>query len=598
MRRPERIDGYAPIEDYAAIGDGRALALVALDGSIDWLCLPSLDAPPVLSALLDAERGGSFVLRPSGDFEAERRYVDDSNLLETIFATTSGTVKVTEALLMDGSAILPWTELVRKVECIEGEVELEWSLTARPRWGTVETKAQIRENVALVEWDDDAIAVLSYDCGVARTKGGDLHGTFTVEESRAAILAALYFNDAPYAVPPRGELEARLDRTRQYWETYTREIPYHGPWTSAVRRSVLAQRLLTFDETGAIAAAATTSLPERIGGDNTYDYRYSWVRDTSLALESLLAVRLSVECQRSLDWLLEISRADKVQPMYTLRGEAELPREDIDFHGWRGSRPVRVGNDAEDQLQLGTYADIIDAAYRFCGAGHLLDDRTAQRCAELADDVCKLWQRDDAGIWERDPHPYTESKIAAWAALDHAIELAGQKRLPGDHVKTWKQSRAEIRSFVEDQCWSDSRGAYVMYPGSDELDASVLLAPRFGIFEPDDERFAATVEALRRELAVGPFLYRTTGDIGSEGCFLACSFWLVDALARGDRIDEARALMEELLPAANETGLYSEQIDPRSRAFLGNFPQALTHLSLILAAVSVMRAERARLRRR
>ena len=594
MRAPQRIDGYAPIADYALIGDGRSLALVALDGAIDWLCLPDLDAPPVLAALLDARQGGRFVLRPTAEFEARRSYADDSNVLETIYSTASGTVKVTEAFLMDSGRLLPWSELVRKVECVEGEVELEWRLEARPRWGRVQPTTDVRDGVALVEWDEDAIAVLTYDCGKAKTDGPDVHGRFTVEEPGTALLAALYYDNAPYTVPQRAELEVRLERTRAYWQTYTREIPYDGPWRDAVRRSVLAQRLLTFEPTGAIAAAATTSLPERLGGDRNWDYRYSWVRDTSLALESLLAVRLSVECQRSLAWVIEASqRSDELQPMYTLRGEPDLPRENIDYEGYRGSLPVRVGNDAEGQLQLGGYADILDAAYRFCGAGHVLDPASAATCAQRATEVCELWQRDDAGIWEIDPHPYTESKIACWAALDHAIELAENGRVPGDELKRWRQSRSAIREWIEEHCWSEERGAYVLYAGSDELDASILLGARFGYFQPGDERFRSTIDAIRRDLAEGPFVYRTTGLRGVEGCFLACSFWLVDALAREGRLDDARPLMEELLAAGNDVGLYAEEIDPETGEHLGNFPQALTHLSLILAAVSVMRAERA-----
>ncbi|HZT16911.1 MAG TPA: glycoside hydrolase family 15 protein [Gaiellaceae bacterium] len=593
MRTPERQSGYAPIADYAAIGDGRCLALVAPDGAIDWLCLPELDAPPVLWRLLHANGGGFFVLQPREDFGVERRYTDDSNLLETVFSTSSGTVKVTDGLLTDGGALLPWTELVRKIETIEGEVELEWRLEARPRWGQVEAKASIREDVAFVEWEDDAIAILTYGCGKPRTHGADVSGRFTAGRGEAWLLALLYFHDIPYGLPPRAELEGRLSRTRTYWQTYAREIPYDGPWRGAVRRSVLAQRMLTHSRTGAIAAAPTTSLPERIGGDRNWDYRFSWVRDTSLALESLLAVRLSVECERSLAWVLEASgRGDLMQPMYTLHGEPDLPREDVDVEGYLGSKPVRVGNDAQDQLQLGCYGDVVDAAFRFCEAGHFLDPASAKRVAELADDVCELWQREDAGIWELDPRPYTQSKMACWAALDHALDLADKDRIPADGAKRWRQEREAIREWVESNCWSDDRQAYVMCAGSRELDASVLLAARWGYADPNGERFSATVETLRRELAVGPFMYRTTELRGQEGCFLACSFWLVDAYARAGRTGEARELMEELLDAGSDVGLFAEQIDPDSRAFLGNTPQALTHLSLILAAVSVMRAER------
>jgi GH15 family glucan-1,4-alpha-glucosidase len=599
VRAPTRIDGYAPIRDYAAIGDGRSLGLVALDGAMDWLCLPTLDSPPVLAGLLDPERGGSFVLRPKGEFLVERRYGDDSNVLETVYTTASGTVKVVEAFLTDGGALLPWTEIVRKVETISGSVEMEWRLSARPRWGREEVTTALRDDVALVEWDGDAIAVLSYDCGETKLDGADVHGSFTAEDPATSMLAALYFDDAPYAIPPLGELEARLERTRAYWETYTREIPYDGPWRAEVRRSVLAQRLLTFAPTGAIAAAATTSLPERVGGDRNWDYRFSWVRDTALALESLLAVRLTVECQRSLAWVVEASsQQDELQPMYTLETQPKLPRENVDIAGYRGSRPVRVGNDAQDQLQLGGYADILDAAWRFCHHGNVLDARSAERCGDLADDVCDLWTRDDAGIWEIDPMPYTHSKLACWIALDRAIDLAENGRVRDDGLKRWRRSRDEIRDFIESNCWSDERNAYVSFPGTTDLDASVLLAARSHYFDDDFTRLDATIETIRRELGRGPFLYRTTSLAREEGCFLACSFWLVDALARRGRIDEARELMDELLEAANDVGLYAEEIDPDTREHLGNFPQALTHLSLILAAVSVMRAERALPRRR
>ena len=593
MRRPERTNGYAPIEDYASIGDGRVLALVALDGAIDWLCVPELDAPPIFSSLLDPEDGGRFVLQPTGEFEVERWYVDDANILETVFSTSTGTVKVTDALLLDGGALLPWTALVRRVECLEGKVELHWLLQVRPRWGKTEAHAEMRENVTLVEWETDAVALLNYECGEPKLKGPDARGTFEVEAPHSAMLAALYFNDEPYAVPPRNELEELLGRTRTYWQTYARGIPYDGPWRHQVRRAVLAQRLLTHDATGAIAAAATTSLPEKIGGDRNWDYRFSWVRDTSLALESLLAVQLSVECQRSLDWVLDASRqGDELQPMYTLRGDPKLPREDIDVPGYRGSQPVRVGNDAQDQLQLGSYADVIDAAYRFCTHGHILDPRSAKQIAHLADEVVRLWPREDSGIWEIDPAQYTQSNIAAWSALEHAIALADDGRVPDDNVKEWKREQKKIAEWIESEGWSEERGAYVMKAGSDALDASVLLAARWGYADGDSERFASTIDVIRRELSHGPFLWRTTELRGKEGCFLACSFWLVDALARCHRVDEARELMEQLLPAANDVGLYSEQIDPETGAALGNTPQALTHLSLILAAVSVMRAER------
>jgi GH15 family glucan-1,4-alpha-glucosidase len=597
VRRPTRIDGYAPIGDYAAIGDGRTVALVALDGSIDWLCLPEFDAPAVFAALLDPRRGGRFELHPTGEFGVERRYGDDSNVLQTVFATSSGAAKVSDAFLMDEGALIPWLELVRHVECLTGEIELRWRVTPRPRWGEADASFRKAGAVGIVEWGEEGLLLCSYDAGTPRRRGESFHGSFRLESGESALLALLHFEDEPYALPPRSELEVRLGETTRYWADYARQIPYDGPWRSEVRRSVLAQRLLSYAPTGAIAAAATTSLPENLGGPKNWDYRFSWIRDTALALESLLAVRLTVECHRAFTWLLHASESThpRLQPMYALDGEPELPRVDLDLAGYRGSQPVRVGNDAQGQLQLGNFADFLDVAYRYCGSGHLLDVRTAGRCVELADRVCEIWKRPDSGIWELDEQLYTQSKMGCWTTLNHAATLAERGDLPDDHVKRWRSVCREIRAWVEEHCWSEERRAYVFHAGSSELDASVLLAARWQYFAADDPRFGATVDAIRDELSEGPFLYRYSSARGSEGCFLACSFWLVNALARCGRVEEARALMDEVLSAGNDVGLFSEQIDPKTGALLGNFPQALTHLSLILAAVSVMRAERAAL---
>jgi GH15 family glucan-1,4-alpha-glucosidase len=597
VRRPTRTDGYAAIGDYALIGDGRGAALVALDGSIDWLCLPELDAPPVLAALLDPERGGSFELQPTTTFGVERRYADDSNVLETVFATKDGAVRVRDAFGMDEGALVPWRELIRQVTCVSGRVELRFRLTPRPRWAAADATFRDDQGAGIAEWDEDALILCSHGAGEVKRRGDAFEGRFALENGESALLVLQHYRDEPYALPTRSELELRLESTNTYWADYTRGIPYEGPWRPAVRRAVLAQRLLTYAPTGAIAAAATTSLPERVGGSKNWDYRFSWVRDTALALESLLDVRLTVECHRSFAWLRRASESThpRLQPMYRLDGSPDLPREDVDFTGWRGSTPVRVGNDAQGQLQLGNYADFLDVALRYCHAGHLLDERTCLRCAELADRICEVWQEPDAGIWELDPEHYTQSKMAAWVTLDHAATLAAEGTLPKENRKTWERARDEIRAWVEERCWAEDRGAYVFYPGSAELDASVLLAARWGYHQADDPRFLRTIEAIRAELAEGPFLYRYSSARGDEGCFLACSFWLVDALARSDRPGEARELMDELVTAANDVGLYSEQIDPRTRDLLGNVPQALTHLSLILAAVSVMRAERATL---
>lgn len=597
MREPARPDGFAPIGDYAIVGDGAAAALVALDGSIDWLCLPELDAPPVFARLVDPKDGGSFELHPKQRFGVERRYDDDSNVLETVFATSQGAAKVRDAFGLDEGSMLPWRELIRRIECVSGRIEFRWKLSARPRWGKADATFRSRNGAGLIEWDDEALILCSYNAGEVRRRRDVFEGSFALEAGESAMLVLQHHVDEPYALPPRSELELRIERTSRYWSDYTTGIPYDGPWRAAVRRAVLAQRLLTYAKTGAIAAAATTSLPEQVGGQRNWDYRFSWIRDTALALESLLDVRLTVECHRAFAWLLHASEHThpRLQPMYALDATADLPRLDVDVRGWRDSRPVRVGNDAQDQVQLGNYADFLDVALRYCHAGHLLDGRTQKRCVEIADRVCQIWKKPDSGIWELDPKQYTQSKMSCWVTLDHALTLAEQGHLPKDGTKRWRRVRGEVRAWVEKNCWSEERRAYTFYAGSKQLDASVLLAARWGYHAADDPRFLSTIDAIQADLAEGPFLYRYSSMRGVEGCFLACSFWLVDALARAGRVGEARSLMEELLGAANDVGLYSEQIDPVTRELLGNMPQALTHLSVILAAVSVMRAERAAL---
>ncbi|HVS86331.1 MAG TPA: glycoside hydrolase family 15 protein [Gaiellaceae bacterium] len=586
---PLRIDGYAPIGAYAAIGDGRTAALVALDGSIDWLCAPRVDSPSVFAALVDADRGGCFLLRPEGAHRATRRYAERTNVLETTFESDGGTVVVTDALTLDGGRPPAWRELVRKVECTAGEARLSWTVEPRFGYGLEETSFQRRHGVVAACSGERAAIVLSHGAGDVDYSATTARGSFTLAEGESAVLALVLVDGAPWPAPGRDELERRLEETLAFWSDRWERIEYDGEWDAPVRRSVLALELLADAETGAMVAAPTMALPERIGGSRNFDYRYVWVRDAGFALDALLDVGLLPVSHRALDWLLRATEHThpRLQPLFDLHGSPDLPDDELPLHGYRGSQPVTLGNSAARQLQLGNFGDLLLAAWRYACRGNAIDPGTGRRLAEVADLVCEIWENDDAGIWELGQHrQYTSSKMSSWSCLEHALRLAELGLVPPGHADRWRSERKRIRAFVEERCWSEERRAYAFHAGSTDLDASVLLGRRLGFLDAEDERFRSTLDAILDELADGALVWRYSGMRGEEGAFLACSFWVVDALAAAGRVDEAAERMRDLVELANDVGLYSEEAGADGE-LLGNFPQALTHLSLILAARSL-----------
>ena len=589
-----RIGGYAPLRSYAAIGDGRTVALVAGDGSIDWLPLPELDSDSVFCAVLDAERGGLFALAPELPYTVERRYLPETNLLETVFSTSTGSVRVTDAMTVPSDGLGPLRELSRRVEGIAGSVAMSWRVEPRFGYAGAETSLGWRAGVPVATAGADAMAVCSFDAGTPEIAAGAIHGRFEAHEGSSTLIALCAAHQEPLVIPARAELEARLDTTVAVWREWSDGLTYAGPWREAVMRSALALKLLVHAPSGALAAAATTSLPEEIGGERNWDYRYCWVRDSAFMLNAFLGLSCAPEARAYFWWLMHASQLThpRLRVLYRLNGAARAPERSLPLEGYRGSRPVRVGNAAAGQRQLDTYGELLQTAWLYATTDHSMDRDIGRRLAEVADLVCEIWEQPDAGIWEvrsAERH-FTQSKMMCWIALDRAATLADLGLIPARHAEHWREGAEAIREFVETQCFSEAKQSYVRSTDSEELDASILLGVVFGYGDARSSRWTGTIEAIQRELAHGPFVHRYSGEDGlegSEGAFLSCSFWLVEALARTGRVDDAVALMDELVELRNDVGLYAEEIDPPTGDFLGNLPQGLTHLALISAALAI-----------
>lgn len=589
--RPDRdADGFVPIGSYGVLGDGRTVALVARDGAIDWFPTSKLDGHPTFAAMLDPAHGGSFTLAPAVPFEAERQYLDSTNVLSTTFRTADGAVRVTDSLNTGPAGRLPWTELARRVEALEGSVPLRWQICPGSAIGPARPWAWEQDGNLLLTVAGQRLALRSEGMGSTVVDGGAVRGDVVVHAGERGLLALVATEDEPTYLPACADIDARIESTVADWRRWCTGIAYRGRWEHAVRRSALALKLLARASTGALAGAGTTSLPESVGGERNFDYRYAWVRDASFAIDAFAELGLHQEVQAQLSWLLRTVEATTPDVRVFYRLDGSIPDAAMDtlrVRGYLDSRPAVAGNSAETQTQLGSFGDLIEAVFRFVRHGAVLDGRAARLVTELAERACDIWAVPDAGIWELgDTEHYTISKISCAVALDRSVRLAEAGQLPNAHVERWRHEQARIREWIDEHCWSEQKRSYTFYAGTEELDASVLLAARTGFAGPDDTRFHDTVDAIGRELAEGPLLYRYSSSRGQEACFLACSFWWVQALTHIGRREEATALMDELVPLGNDLGLYSEEMT-ELRQLRGNLPQALSHLSLITAATGL-----------
>jgi GH15 family glucan-1,4-alpha-glucosidase len=595
-----RTDGYAAIRDYALIGDGRTAALVARDGAVDWLCLPNVDSPSVFARILDPERGGSFRLEPTIPYEAERTYQQNSNVLETTFKTAQGAVRITDAMtLTDARRLAPLRELCRKIDGLGGKVPLRWTLEPRFGYGRRDTRIDRRAGRWLAEAGNDYMALGAWGAGDPGSDGRAIEAEFELGEGEAALLALAVAHKEPAVLPSREDVERRLARTERFWPEWAERIHYDGEWRDAVVRSVLTLKLLVHAPSGAIVAAPTTSLPEWIGGSRNWDYRFTWLRDASWTLDAFINLDMDDEAHSFFWWLMHASRITqpRLQILYKVDGSTRTDEQELaGLAGYRGSKPVRIGNGAAHQVQLDVYGAVLESIWLYADQVGHVDGDTAKEVAKIADYVSRHWRDPDNGIWEvrAERTDFIQSKALCWVALDRACRLAERGIIP-DRSDSWHEAAAAIREFIDAEGWDDERQSYVRAPNLRELDASLLTLAILGCGDPKGERLRGTVAAIERELREGPFVDRYRGEDGvpgEEGAFLTCSFWLVDAFAHQGRLDEARNLMDELVGLANDVGLYSEEIHPETREFLGNFPQGLTHLALVHAAVSIAEASK------
>ena len=594
---------YPPIADHGVIGNLHTVALVCSDGTIDWYCSPRFDSPSMFASLLDAERGGHFALRPAdGEWQNKQLYFPDTNVLITRFLTPAGVGEVQDFMpvgeRLDGARR---DRLIRRVLSVRGRMRFELECAPRFAFGRERHRAERHAGGVLFESDGARVALESET--PVEVRDGDARASFELEagESATFILEHVPGDYEMHGHSPQ-ETSELFQSTVEYWRGWLAQSRYRGRWRETVHRSALTLKLLTYAPTGAIVAAPTTSLPEVLGGGRNWDYRYTWIRDAAFSLYSLLRLGFTEEAAAFMDWLtdrlagMRLQERSPLQIMYGIDGRREIPEQLLEhLEGYRGSAPVRVGNNAATQLQLDIYGELVDAIYLYDKHGTPISHRSWDDLAHMVNWVCENWDQADEGIWETrgGRRQFTYSRLQCWVALERALRMATARGLPIDRPGL-EAARDQVYRQIHERGWNENRGAFVQHYDTDVLDASVLLMPLMKFTAPKDPRWLSTLEAIGSELVSDSLVYRYNADAspdglaGSEGTFSICTFWYVEALARAGRLDEARLIFEKMLTYANHLGLYAEEIGPTGEQ-LGNFPQAFTHLSLISAAVNLDR---------
>ncbi|MFF8990621.1 glycoside hydrolase family 15 protein [Streptomyces sp. NPDC014983] len=597
---------YLPIAEHGLIGDLRSVALVGSNGTIDWYCSPSFDSPSVFAAILDAERGGCFELAAAVPARTKQFYFPDTNVLITRFFTEEGVGEVQDFMPVTAGPGQPCEtvrhRLIRRVVCVRGRVPFRALVAPRFDYGAAPHTVRETDGMLLFESPDLALALtatVAMECD-----GRDARAEFKLGEGETAVFA---LDQAGAAIAPRGcahaEAEHEFNATVDYWRRWLHQSRYRGRWREMVHRSALTLKLLTYAPTGAIVAAPTTSLPEQLGGERNWDYRYVWVRDAAFAVYALLRLGFSGEAEAFMRFLTtsinpgESAASSPLQIMYGIDGRTDLPERELPhLEGHQGSAPVRVGNAAADQLQLDIYGALIDSVYLYDKWAQPISSGQWDDVSRLVEWVCRHWDQPDEGVWETrgGRKNFLYSRLMCWVAVERAIRLANRRGLPAELLR-WRQTRDAIYRRIMDRGWSERRNAFVQHEDGDVLDASVLMMPLAKFIAPTDPKWLSTLDALTEELVSDSLVYRydplvsPDGLRGDEGTFSICSFWYVEALVRAGRLDEGRLAFEKMLTYANHLGLYAEEIG-RTGEQQGNFPQAFTHLSLISAAFNLDRA--------
>jgi GH15 family glucan-1,4-alpha-glucosidase len=593
---------YPPIGDYAFISDCHSVALVSKSASIDWCCMPRLDAGSTFGRILDWERGGFCAIAPTSAHETQRAYLEDTLVLETTFHSRSGDASLRDCFAMRrGGRLEPRQQLLRVLEVTRGSMRFD--IQVCPRFDYGEVRPWIRrhdQGLFSAIGGDDAI-VVQCDHELERREQHDIGGFVVIEAGDRLRLAISSFppQDIDISVPDRdsaAELDRRMKETIAWWHGWTRAIARSSaPEAVSARRSAIVLKGLTYAPTGAVAAAATTSLPERIGGPRNWDYRFTWIRDSHFTVRSLTEIGAVSEADgfRRFIERSAAGSAEGLQIMYGVGGERRLTEIELDLDGYRGSRPVRIGNGAAKQQQSDVYGELLDLAWQWHQRGQSPDDDYWRFLSSLVDRAAEMCTQPDQGMWEMrgKPRHFVQSKAMCWVALERGLQLAreGTRRAP---TRRWRTTRDQLRETIERRGYSKRTGTFVQAFGSTELDASLLLLPAFGFVDWNDERMVRTVDAIGEQLSRDGLVLRyksSDGVAGGEAPFVACTFWLAECLAHQGRLDEARAAFERAMSASNDVGLFSEEFDPKTGTLLGNFPQGLTHLSHLTAAIAIVR---------
>jgi GH15 family glucan-1,4-alpha-glucosidase len=602
------VERYPPIGDYALISDCHSAALVSRDGSVDWCCFHRFDARPVFCRLLDWDRGGHCRIAPAKPYRTSRRYLPGTNVLETRFESDEGVITVTDLFPIrlssptdNPASVHPYHQLIRLVRCEAGTVEVRFEFAARYDYGYTIPQLTIRgPGLATVFGGADAL-LLQTDLSLEQfdlssCSGGRRLGAG--EEASVIVTYAIPHELRLDRIDPE-ECRRRVEITSRMWRDWSDRCTYQGPYREQVVRSALVLKGLTNAPNGAVVAAPTTSLPEVFGGVRNWDYRYTWLRDSSFTLYALFSLGYTEEAHAFMQWLQRTTagRARDLQVLYGVGGERFLPEIDLDqLEGYRGSRPVRVGNRATTQFQLDVYGEVMDTAWLYHRYGGEVVPEFWNFLVRIVEHVNDHWEEPDEGIWEvrGGRRQFVYSKVMAWVAVDRALKLAAARKLPAD-TSRWIALRDQIRRRVESEGVDQATGAFVQSFGSTAMDAANLLLPLIRFLPPQDPRIAATVAEVERQLSQDGLVYRyrETDDAlpGAEAAFVICSFWLVDNLVLAGQVERGRALFERLLGYRNDVGLLAEQIHPTTGEQVGNFPQAFSHMGLINSALQIAKAD-------